>query len=107
MEMDYGGGDVFSIMDFSMEPPGFKLFRLDGRTGESFSVAAWAMPLPDPPYRVVKSDDLGHIIVHAYSEMAADPSRKAASHFDIFDQDGRYLASFSYPFKSLIEKPML
>jgi hypothetical protein len=56
---------------------------------------------------VVKSDDLGRIIVHAYSEFAADPSYKTESHFDIFDKDGRYLASFSYPFKTLIEKPML
>lgn len=188
MEMDYGGGDVFYIMDFSMEPPGFQLFRLDSRTEESIQLAVWEIPkmsrmtvfepimsfnvMPDdrllygcptegyaiqifsslgrlerkifkdwepqpiraevkeailndvkkrfpssqvqlefprsyPPYRVVKSDDLGHIIVHVYSEYAADPSQKVESLFDIFDTEGRYQASFTYPFKTLIEKPML
>jgi hypothetical protein len=188
MEMDYGGGDVFYIMDFSREPPGFQLFRLDSRTEESAQLAVWAIPkmsratvfepimsfavmLDDrllygcptegyeiqifspqghlekkiikdwdpqpvmakekeailselkkrypsdqiqldfpkfhPPYRVVKSDDSGRIIVHVYSEYTAEPSQKTESRFDIFDRDGRYLASFSYPFKTLIEKPML
>ncbi len=190
MAIDYGAQDVFYVMDFSMEPPGFKLSRLDSRTGESSPLASWAMPMPDPkrasifdpimsfavmpddrllygcptegyeirvfspqgrlerrifkewerqpvmdkekeailaemknrlpsgqtqldfpgfhpPYRVVRSDDLGRIIVHVYSEWAADPSQKTESRFDIFDRDGRYLASFSYPFKALIEKPMV
>jgi hypothetical protein len=190
MEMDYGWGDVFYIMDFSMEPPGFKLSRLDSRTGESSSLATWAMPLPDltrasifdpimsfavmpddrllygcptegyeiqifspqgrlekkiikdwdpqpvmakekeailselkkrypsdqiqldfpkfhPPYRVVKSDDLGRIIVHVYSEYAAEPSQKTETLFDIFDNEGRYIACVHYLFKTLIEKPML
>ena len=48
MAIDYGAQDVFYIMDFSMEPPGFKLSRLDSRTGESSPLASWAMPLPDP-----------------------------------------------------------
>lgn len=48
VKLDYGSGDVFYIMSFSVEPPGFGLFRLDGRTGESSSVAKWAMPPPDP-----------------------------------------------------------
>jgi hypothetical protein len=190
MAIDYGAQDVFYIMDFSMEPPGFKLSRLDSRTGETSLLASWAMPMPDPkrasifdpimsfdvmpddrllygcptdgyeirifspdgrlerrilkdwdrrpitskeqdallsevnkrfpsgqvhlefpechpPYRVVRSDDSGRIIVHAYSKFAADPSQKTESHFDIFDPEGRYLASFSYPFQTLIEKPMV
>jgi hypothetical protein len=190
MKVAYDSVGVFYVMDFSMEPPGFKLFRLDTRTEESAPLASWVMPMPDPkkvsifdpvmsfvvlpddrllygcptqayeiqifsaqsrlerkifkdgepqpvttreqeavlnelkkrnpsgpthmefpkfhpPYRVVKSDDSGHIIVHVYSELAADPSQKTNSRFDIFDTDGRYLASFSYPFKTLIEKPMV
>jgi hypothetical protein len=191
MEMDYGWGDVFYIMDFSMEPPGFKLFRLDSRTGESSSLATWTIPLPPdmkrassfdpimsfavmpddrllygcptegyeiqvfspqgrlekrilkdwdaqpvtakekeailselkkrfpsdqiqldfpkfhPPYRVVKSDDLGRIMVHVYSEFTIEPSQETETLFDVFDNEGRYIARFHYPFKTLIEKPML
>jgi len=190
MEMDYGGGDVFYVMDFCMEPLGFQLFRLDSRIEESMQLAVWAMPMPDPKrasifdpimsfavmpddrllygcpteryeiqvfspegrlerrilkdwdprpvtareheavinarrerypsdqiqlefpkfhpaYRVVKSDDSGQIMVHVYSEYAADPSQKVESLFDIFDTEGRYLASFCYPFKTLVEKPMI
>jgi DNA-binding beta-propeller fold protein YncE len=188
--IDHGAQDVFYIMDFSMQPPGFKLSRLDIRAGESSPLASWAMPMPDPkrasifdpimsfavmpddrllygcptegyeirvfspngrlerrilkdwdrrpitaeekealinevkkrapsgpvhlefpeyhpPYRVVRSDDSGRIIVHAYSKFAADPSQKTESRFDIFDREGRYLARFGYPFKTLIEKPMV
>jgi hypothetical protein len=188
MELEYGSGDVFYVMSFSQEPPGFGLSRVDSRTGDSSSLAVWAIPglsratifepimsfevgpddrlvygcptegyeirvfspqgrperriLKDwdpqpvtaweqeavlnalrkryptgrvqvefpkfhPPYRVVRCDDMGRIIVHSYSEFAVDPSQKTDSRFDIFDQEGRYLASFSYPFKALIEKPML
>lgn len=190
MEMDYGGGGVFYIMDFSMEPPGFKLFRLDSRTDEPTELAHWAMPMPDPrrasifdpimsfavmpddrllygcptegyeiqifspqgrlekkilkdwdpqpvtakekeavlnelkkrspsgqvdlefpkshpPYRVVKSDDSGRIMVHVDSEYAAEPSQETETLFDVFDNEGHYIARFHYPFKTLIEKPML
>jgi hypothetical protein len=188
MEMDYGGGDVFYIMDFSMEPPGFKLSRLDSRTEKSLQLAVWAIPnlsratvfepimsfavMPDgrllygcptegyeiqifspdgclekkiikdwesqpvtakekeailnelkkrfpsgqidlefpnfhPPYRVVKSDDSGRIIVHVHSEFAIEPSQETESLFDVFDREGRYVARFHYPFKTLMEKPML
>jgi len=191
VKMDYSReGDLLYVMTFSMEPPGFQLFRLDSRTGESLSLATWPMPLPDPkrasifdpimsfavmpddrllygcptegyeiqifspqgrlekkifkdwdpqpvmaqekeailsemkkrspsnqppldfpkfnpPYRVVKSDDLGRIIVHVYSEYAAEPSQKTETLFDVFDNEGRYIARFHHPFKTLIEKPML
>jgi hypothetical protein len=190
MEMDYGDGEVFYIMDFSREPLGFQLFRLDSRTEESAQLAVWAMPMPDPkraslfdpimtfavmpdgrllygcptegyefrifnaegrlerrifkdwdprpvtareqeavynarrerypsdqiqlvfpkfhpPYRVVRSDDPGQIIVHVFSEFVADPSQRVDSLFDVFDTEGRYLGSFAYPFKTLVEKPML
>ncbi len=191
MKAGYGTEGIFYIMTFSPEPPGFGLFRLDSRTGESASLATWPMPwppnlkrasifdpimsfavMPDdrllygcptegyeiqvfspkgrlekrifrdwdarpvtikekedvfnaqkkrfpaaeaqlefpkshPPYRVVTSDDLGHIIVHAYSEQTMEPSKKTETLFDIFDQDGRYLACLRYPFKALIEKPMV
>ena len=188
MEMDYGAGDVFYIMDFSMEPPGFQLFRLDSRTEESVQLAVWAIPkmsratvfepimsfavMPDdrllygcptegyeiqifspqgrlerrifkdwepqpirtevkeailndvkkrfpsgqvqlefpksyPPYRVVKSDDSGRIMVHVYSEFTVEPSQETETLFDVFDNEGRYIARFHYPFKTLIEKPML
>lgn len=191
VKLDYDSADVFYIMDFSMEPPGFKLFRLDSRTGESSSLATWTLPLPPdlkrasifdpimsfavmpddrllygcptegyeiqifspqgrlekkiikdwdpqpvmakekeailserkrrfpsdqiqldfpkfhPPYRVVKSDDLGRIIVHVYSEYSVEPSQETETFFDVFDNEGRYIARFHYPFKTLIEKPML
>jgi len=49
VKMDYSReGDLLYVMTFSMEPPGFQLFRLDSRTGESLSLATWPMPLPDP-----------------------------------------------------------
>jgi hypothetical protein len=48
LKLGYGSGDVFYGMTFSMEPPGFRLFRLDSRTEESSSLAVWKMPPPDP-----------------------------------------------------------
>lgn len=49
VKMDYSReGDLFYVMTYSMEPFGFKLFRLDSRTEESLSLATWPMPPPDP-----------------------------------------------------------
>ena len=48
IKVDYDSAGVYYIMDFSMEPPGFKLSRLDSRTEESSVLATWAMPMPDP-----------------------------------------------------------
>jgi len=55
----------------------------------------------------VKSDDLGRIMVHVYSEFTIEPSQETETLFDVFDNEGRYIARFHYPFKTLIEKPML
>lgn len=190
IEVDYDSAGVYYIMDFSMEPPGFKLSRLDSRTEESSILATWAMPMPNPkrvsifdpimsfavmpddrllygcptegyeihifdargrlqkrilkdwepypvtdeekqailserkkqnpsnpaqlefprfhpPYRVVKCDDSGRIFVLSHSGIADDPSQERKTVFDVFDQEGRYIAMIRHPFKALIEKPLL
>jgi hypothetical protein len=190
IKVDYDSAGVYYIMDFSMEPPGFKLSRLDSRTEESSVLATWAMPMPDPkrvsifdpimsfavmpddrllygcptegyeilifdaqgrlqkrilkdwdpnpvtdeereaildeckkrnpsnpvqldfprihpPYRVVNCDDSGRIFVLSHSGIADDPSQARKTVFDVFDQEGRYIAIIRHQFKALIEKPML
>lgn len=190
IKVDYDSAGVYYIMDFSMEPPGFKLSRLDSRTEESSVLATWAMPMPNPkrvsifdpimsfavmpdnrllygcptegyeilifdvrghlqkriikdwdpnpvtdvereaivnehikrnpsnpiqldfprfhpPYRVVKCDDSGQLFVLAFAGIAHDPSQERKTVFDVFDQEGRYIAMIRHQFKTLIEKPML
>jgi hypothetical protein len=190
IKVDYDSAGMYYIMDFSMEPPGFKLSRLDSRTEESSVLATWAMPRPDPkrvsifdpimsfavmpddrllygcptegyeilifdarghlqkrilkdwdpipitdeereaivneqkkrnpsnpiqldfprshpPYRVVKCDDSGRLFVLSFSSIADDPSKERKTVFDVFDQEGRYIAMIRHPFKALIEKPIL
>jgi hypothetical protein len=190
VKVAYDSAGVYYIMDFSMEPPGFKLSRLDSRTEESSILATWALPMPDPkrvsifdpimsfavmpddrlaygcptegyeilifdaqghlqkriikdwdptpitdeekqailrefkernpsnpvqldfprfhpPYRVVKCDDSGWLFILSFSAITADPSEQRKTIFDVFDQQGRYIAMIKHQFKALIEKPML
>ncbi len=190
VKVDYDSRGVYYVMDFSMEPPGFKLSRLDSRTEESAVLAKWPIPMPDPkrvsifdpimsfavmpddrllygcptegyailifdarghlqkrilkdwdpspvadkerqaivneykkrnpsnpiqldfprfhpPYRVVKCDDSGRLFVLSFSGITDDLSKERETVFDIFDQEGRYIAMIRHQFKALIEKPML
>jgi len=190
IKVDYDSKGVYYIMDYFMEPPGFKLSRLDSRTDESAVLATWPMPMPDPkrvsifdpimsfavmpddrllygcptegyeilifdarghlqkrilkdwdpnpvtdeerqvivnehkkrnmsdpiqldfprfhpPYRVVKCDESGRLFVLSFSGIADDLSKERKTVFDVFDQEGRYIAMIRHPFKALIEKPML
>jgi hypothetical protein len=64
-------------------------------------------PRIHPPCRVVKCDDSGRIFVLSHSGIADDPSQERKTVFDVFDQEGRYIAIIRHQFKALIEKPLL
>jgi hypothetical protein len=55
----------------------------------------------------VNCDDSGRIFVLSHSGIADDPSQARKTVFDVFDQEGRYIAIIRHQFKALIEKPML
>ena len=55
----------------------------------------------------MKCDDSGRIFVLSFSGIAEDPSKERKTVFDVFDQEGRYIAMIRHPFKALIEKPIL